>query len=62
MSNLPVVKGSLESYLMQINQFPLLTQKEEYDLAVKYREYNDIEAAQRLITSIYPIHFQPRSS
>src|SRR4030067_3283011 len=51
MSNLPVVKGSLESYLMQINQFPLLTQKEEYDLAVKYREYNDIEAAQKLITS-----------
>jgi RNA polymerase sigma-32 factor len=51
MSNLPVVKGSLESYLVQINQFPLLTQEEEFDLAVRYRKYNDIEAAQKLITS-----------
>ena len=51
MSNLPVVKGSLESYLVQINQFPLLTQQEEFDLAVKYRKYNDIQAAQKLITS-----------
>jgi RNA polymerase sigma-32 factor len=51
MSNFPVVKGSLESYLVQINQFPLLTQEEEFQLAVKYRKYNDIEAAQKLITS-----------
>jgi RNA polymerase sigma-32 factor len=51
MSNLPVVKGSLESYLVQINQIPLLTQEEEFDLAVKYRKYNDIPAAQKLITS-----------
>jgi RNA polymerase sigma-32 factor len=51
MSNLPVVKGSLESYLIQINQFPLLTQEEEFELAVKYRKYNDIQAAQKLITS-----------
>ena len=51
MSNLPVVKGSLESYLVQINQFSLLTQQEEFDLAVKYRKYNDIQAAQKLITS-----------
>jgi RNA polymerase sigma-32 factor len=51
MSNLPVVKGSLESYLIQINQFPLLTQEEEFQFAAKYRKYNDIEAAQKLITS-----------
>jgi RNA polymerase sigma-32 factor len=51
MSNLPVVKNSLESYLVQINQFPLLTQEEERDLAVKYRKSNDIEAAHKLITS-----------
>jgi len=49
--NLPVVKNSLEIYLLQINQFPLLTQEEEYKLAEKYRKYNDIEAAQKLITS-----------
>ncbi len=51
MSNLPVIKGSLESYLTQINQFSLLTHEEEFELAVKYRKYNDIEAAQKLITS-----------
>jgi RNA polymerase sigma-32 factor len=49
--NLPVVKNSLETYLLQINQFPLLTQEEEFQLAVKYRKKNDIEAAQKLITS-----------
>jgi len=51
MSNFPVVKGSLESYLVQINQFSLLTQEEEFQLAVRYRKYTDIEAAQKLITS-----------
>ncbi len=50
-SNLPVPKNSLETYLVQINQFPLLTQEEEYDLAVRYRKYNDISAAHKLITS-----------
>src|SRR4030066_1110243 len=51
MSNLPIVKNSLESYLIQINQFPLLTQEEEYDLAVRYRKHSDISAAHKLITS-----------
>ena len=49
--NFPVIKNSLETYLAQINQFPLLTQDEEFQLAVKYRKYDDIEAAQKLITS-----------
>jgi RNA polymerase sigma-32 factor len=51
MENLPVVKNSLESYLVQINQFPLLTQEEEFQLAIRYRKYNDIDAAHKLITS-----------
>ncbi|MEW6374674.1 MAG: RNA polymerase sigma factor RpoH [Thermodesulfobacteriota bacterium] len=51
MPNFPVVKNSLESYLVQINQFPLLTQEEEFELAVTYRKYNDINAAHKLITS-----------
>jgi RNA polymerase sigma-32 factor len=49
--HLPVVKNSLESYLVQINQFPLLTQEEEFKLAVRYRKHSDIEAAHKLITS-----------
>jgi RNA polymerase sigma-32 factor len=36
---------------MQINQLPLLTQKEEFEIAVRYRKYNDLEAVQKLITS-----------
>jgi RNA polymerase sigma-32 factor len=50
-SRLPVVKNSLETYLVQINQFPLLNQEEEFKLAVRYRKHNDIEAAHKLITS-----------
>ena len=50
-SNLPAVKNSLETYLLQINHFPLLTQEEEFKLAVKYIKYKEIEAAQKLITS-----------
>src|SRR5512139_1188208 len=51
MINLPVVKNSLESYLSRINQFPLLTPEEEFELATRYRKTNDIEAAHKLITS-----------
>ena len=51
MADLPVVKDSLESYLIKINRFPLLTSEEEFQLAVKYRKDNDIEAAHKLITS-----------
>jgi RNA polymerase sigma-32 factor len=52
MSNFPVVKNSLETYLVQINQFPLLSPEEELKLAKRYYENNnDIEAAHKLITS-----------
>jgi RNA polymerase sigma-32 factor len=50
-SHLPVVKNSLDTYLVQINQFPLLSKEEEFKLAVRYRKYDDIEAAHKLITS-----------
>ena len=51
MSNLPAVKNSLDSYLAQINKFPLLTPEEEFEFAVRYRKDNEVEAAQKLITS-----------
>jgi RNA polymerase sigma-32 factor len=51
MKHLPTVRNSLEAYIMQINQIPLLTQKEEFELAVRYRKHNDLEAVQKLITS-----------
>jgi len=51
MYNLPVAAGSLELYLTQINQFPLLSPEEEFDLALRFRESKDIDAAHELITS-----------
>ena len=51
MYNLPVATGSLELYLTQINQFPLLSPEEEFDLALYFRESQDIDAAHKLITS-----------
>lgn len=51
MTKLPSVKNSFDTYLIQINQFPLLTPEEEFDLAKRYREHNDISAAHKLITS-----------
>ena len=48
---LPVVRNSLESYITQINRFPLLSQDEEFAHAVKYKKYNDLDAVEKLITS-----------
>ena len=42
---------SAQPYLRQINQFPLLTAEEEFKLAARYRKYNDLESADKLITS-----------
>jgi RNA polymerase sigma-32 factor len=51
MQNLPVIANSLELYLTQINQFPLLNPDEEFELSIRFREKNDVEAAHKLITS-----------
>jgi len=37
--------------MAQINQLPILSPEEEFELALKYREKGDIEAAHKLITS-----------
>ncbi len=46
-----VLSNSLQSYLTQINRFPLLSAEEELALAVRFRKQNDIDAAHKLITS-----------
>ncbi len=52
-SNLPVLsmEGGLNRYLQEIRKFPMLEPDEEYMLAKRYREHEDPNAAQRLITS-----------
>jgi len=52
-TNLPVLsaEGGLSRYLQEIRKFPMLEPDEEFMLAKRYREHEDPEAAQRLITS-----------
>ena len=64
-SELPVAKDSLAFYLTKINQFPLLTPEEEFQLGVRIRKHNDLEAAQKLVTSnlrfVVKVAFEYRS-
>lgn len=48
---LPARQSALETYLREINRYPLLTPEEEFSLAVSHHQDGDREAAQRLITS-----------
>ncbi|HET9594209.1 MAG TPA: RNA polymerase sigma factor RpoH [Anaeromyxobacteraceae bacterium] len=48
---LPSAASSLELYLSEINQFPLLTVDEEQSLARVYRAKGDTRAAHRLVTA-----------
>lgn len=42
---------NLARYLQNIRKYPLLTQEEEYDLAVQYKQTGNKQIASRLITS-----------
>jgi len=48
---LPVVVGTLDLYIAEINRFPLLTAEEEFKYAVRLKKYNDAKAAEKLIVS-----------
>lgn len=51
--NLPALSSdsSLASYIAKVNAFPYLTEEQEQDLAVKWAEEGDIDAAHQLVTS-----------
>ena len=50
--NLPDIKNNaFEKYIKQINKYPVLSAEEEYELAKRVQENNDIEAAKKLILS-----------
>lgn len=45
------VRDSLQLYLDDVSKHPVLNREEEYDLAVKYYEDKDLEAAKKLVVS-----------
>lgn len=52
MNSLPILSsGNLESYIKFINSIPLLTVDEEYNLAKKWQQEEDVEAARYLVLS-----------
>ena len=52
-ANVPVLtpEGNLQRYLDDIRKFPMLEPDEEFMLAKSWREHEDREAAQKLVTS-----------
>ncbi len=46
---MPVLSGSLESYIQSVREIPVLKKSEECALAVKLRDNDDLEAARQLI-------------
>ncbi|MFW6387593.1 MAG: sigma-70 family RNA polymerase sigma factor, partial [Thermodesulfobacteriota bacterium] len=49
MYELTLSGNTLDHYIAQINQYELLDRETERELAIRYREENDLEAAQRLV-------------
>ncbi len=47
----PAVTGTLDVYIAEINKFQILTAEEEFELAVRFKKYNDMEAAEKLVVS-----------
>jgi RNA polymerase sigma-32 factor len=43
--------GTIEAYISSAYQIPMLTPEEEKSLAIQLRDYNDVTAARRLVTS-----------
>jgi len=45
----PAGTGSLDAYIQEVNKIPVLTFEEEQELARRYRDEDDIEAARRMV-------------
>jgi RNA polymerase sigma-32 factor len=48
---IPSMTGSLDSYIQAVNRFPILLPQEETELARRFRDHNDLDAARQLIVS-----------
>ena len=47
----PSVTSTLDIYIAQINRYPILSADEEFRLAVRFKKYNDMDAAEKLVIS-----------
>ncbi len=47
----PSTLGSIESYVQAVNRFPLLSAEQEHELAVRFRDQGDLDAARQLVLS-----------
>lgn len=51
-NTLPVIQeNGLSKYIEEVNKFPMLDEKEEYMLAMRLKEHQDLAAAHKLVTS-----------
>jgi RNA polymerase sigma-32 factor len=41
--------GSLDAYIQEVNRIPVLTLEEEQDLARRYRDQNELDAARHMV-------------
>ena len=49
--SLPVLSDSIQAYIVEVNRFPLLSKDEEQELALRFYDKKDLEAAHKLVTS-----------
>jgi len=50
-ARIPLHVGSEEAYIHAVNRVPMLSAEDEYDLAVRYRQEQDLQAARQLVMS-----------
>ncbi len=48
---MPSAVGSLDGYIQSVNRFPILSHDEEFSLATRFKQQNDLEAARQLVVS-----------
>jgi RNA polymerase sigma-32 factor len=52
--NYPVIANQLDHFLNEVRRIKPLTPEREYELAVRFREHDDVEAAHELVVSHLP--------
>ncbi len=49
--SLPAPTTSMERYLTELSNYPVLSREEEYKLAMRYKKKRDLDSARKLVTS-----------